>query len=161
QAMPVINVNGLHGGYGGPGTKTVLPATAEAKLDIRLVPDQDPAETVQLVREHFDRNGFGAVEIREAEIPGQHARVDPADPWVQRATAALQEVDGTPPVVIISSGGSAPLTPFPATIGVPVVMMGIGHDDGRALAQKENIRLQDVHAVPFALVRDLERRAGL
>lgn len=160
QAMPVINVNGLHGGYGGPGTKTVLPAEAHAKLDIRLVPEQDPADIVRLVREHLDRHGFGAVEIREAEIPGHPARVDPSHPWIQHAADALEEAYGQPAVIKISSGGSGPLRPFTATLGLPVVMMGIGNADGRAHAPNENIRWQDVHAGTFALVRALERWSG-
>lgn len=161
QAMPVINVNGLHGGYGGPGTKTVLPAEAHAKLDIRLVPNQKPAEVVRLIRDHLDRHGFGAVEITEAEIPGQPARVDPSHPFVQHAAAALEEAYGEPAVVKISSGGSGPLQPFTDTLGLPVIMMGIGNADGRAHAPNENIRWHDVHAGTFALVRTLERWAGL
>ncbi len=56
---PALNINGFHAGYGGPGSKTVLPAEAGAKLDIRLVPDQDPQKVLAGLRGHLNQHGFG------------------------------------------------------------------------------------------------------
>jgi acetylornithine deacetylase/succinyl-diaminopimelate desuccinylase-like protein len=161
QLEPVVNVNGLHGGYGGPGMKTVLPATARAKLDIRLVPDQDPLETVDLVRAHLDRHGFGEVEVTLAERPEVPSRVDPDHPWVRHAAAALEEVYGVPATITISSGGSGPLAPFVDGLGLPVVMLGVGYAGGRAHAPDEHVRWVDVERGTFATVRTIERWAGL
>jgi len=161
QLEPVVNVNGLHGGYGGPGTKTVLPATASAKLDIRLVPDQDPDEIVALVRAHFERHGFGAVEVALAERPEHPSRVDPDHPWVRHAAAALEEAYGAPASMAISSGGSGPMAPFVDELGLPVAMLGVGYAGGRAHAPDEHVRWVDVERGTFATVRAIERWAGL
>lgn len=161
QTEPVVNVNGLHGGYGGPGMKTVLPVEAAAKLDFRLVPDQNPHEIFELLRAHLDRRGFEAVSVELAERPEFPSRVDPDDPWVQHAAAALEEVYGVPATILISSGGSGPLHPFVHHLGVPVVMMGIGYAGGRVHAPNENIRWIDVERGTFATLRAIERWAGL
>jgi acetylornithine deacetylase/succinyl-diaminopimelate desuccinylase-like protein len=65
--QPNINFNGFHSGYGGPGSKTVLPATAEVKIDFRLVPGQDPATVLRQLRAHLDAEGFTDVIIDELE----------------------------------------------------------------------------------------------
>ncbi len=161
QLEPVINVNGIHSGYGGPGMKTVLPVTALAKLDVRLVPDQDPNEIVGLLRAHLDRHGFGDVQATLAERPAHPARVDPTHPWVKHAAAALEEAYGTPAIVTVSSGGSGPLHPFVDVLGLPVVMLGVGYAQGRAHAPDENVRWVDVERGTFATVRTIERWAGL
>ena len=161
QLEPVINVNGVHAGYGGPGMKTVLPVAAVAKLDVRLVPDQDPHEILGLIRAHLDRHGFGDVQARLAERPERPSRVDPTHPWVQHAAAALEEAYGTPAVVTVSSGGSGPLHPFVDVLGLPVVMVGVGYTQGRAHAPDENVRWVDVERGTFATVRSIERWAGL
>jgi acetylornithine deacetylase/succinyl-diaminopimelate desuccinylase-like protein len=161
QLEPVVNVNGLHGGYGGPGMKTVLPATARAKLDIRLVPDQDPLEIVDGLRAHLDRHGFGEVEVTLAERPEGPSRVDPDHPWVRHAAAALEEVYGVPATITISSGGSGPMAPFVDELGLPVVMLGVGYAGGRAHAPDEHVRWVDVERGTFATVRTIERWAGL
>jgi acetylornithine deacetylase/succinyl-diaminopimelate desuccinylase-like protein len=160
QLEPVINVNGVHSGYGGPGHKTVLPAAALAKLDVRLVPDQRPDVIVALIRAHLERHGFGAVEVTVAERPELPARVDPTDPWVQHAAAALEEVYGTPAIITVSSGGSGPLHPFVDVLGLPVVMLGVGHAQGRAHAPDENVRWVDVERGTLATVRTIERWVG-
>src|SRR5437868_14936775 len=74
--LPTCNIAGVTTGYQGPGSKTVLPAEASAKLDFRLIPNQDPDEVIQLLRKHLDRHGFQKVEIvaSEGEKP---ARSDP------------------------------------------------------------------------------------
>lgn len=161
QTEPVVNLNGFHGGYRGPGMKTVLPASASAKLDIRLVPDQQPLEIVDLLRAHLQRHGFSAVEVSLAERPEHPSRVDPDHPWVQHAAAALQEVYQIPATIIISSGGSGPLHPFVHELGVPVIMLGVGYAGGRVHAPDENIRWVDVERGTLATLRTIERYAGL
>ncbi|MGD8398070.1 MAG: M20/M25/M40 family metallo-hydrolase, partial [Anaerolineae bacterium] len=61
--QPTCNVAGFHTGYGGPGVKTVLPAEAHAKLDFRLVPEQDPHDILRKLRAHLDIEGFDDIEI--------------------------------------------------------------------------------------------------
>ncbi len=161
QLEPVVNVNGIHAGYGGAGSKTVLPASAIAKLDIRLVPDQDPDEVVALLRAHLDGHGFGDVTLTHRERPGLPARVDPDHPWLRHAAAALEEAFGTAPVITVSSGGSGPLHPFSERLGLPVAMVGVNYAGGRIHSPDEHVRWRDVERGTFALVRTMERFAGL
>jgi acetylornithine deacetylase/succinyl-diaminopimelate desuccinylase-like protein len=157
QLEPVVNVNGIHSGYGGPGTKTVLPATASAKLDIRLVPDQDPLEVIELLRAHLDRRGFGDVTLTHRERPGLPSRVDPSHPWLRHAAAALEEAHGVAPVITVSSGGSGPLHPFVERLGLPVAMVGVNYAGGRIHSPDEHVRWRDVERGTLALVRTMER----
>jgi acetylornithine deacetylase/succinyl-diaminopimelate desuccinylase-like protein len=137
---PTCTICGLTSGYQGPGTKTVLPATATAKVDFRLVPDQTPEEVVSKLRAHLDRHGFEDVEV--ALLGGQRpAKVDPDDPFVQLSIAAARDVYDTEIVVLPIIGGSGPLYPFVSVLGVPVVSAGIGHPDSRVHAPNENIDL--------------------
>ena len=159
QLEPIVNVNGIHSGYGGPGTKTVLPAEASAKLDIRLVPDQDPLEVVALLRSHLDRHGFSDVTLSHRERPGLPARVDPTHPWLQHAAAALEEAHGVAPVITVSSGGSGPMHPFVERLGLPVAMVGVNHAGGRIHSPDEHVRWRDVERGIVALMRTMERYA--
>ncbi len=161
QLEPTLNVNGFHSGYGGPGMKTVLPATALAKLDFRLVPDQQPLEIVALLHEHLEREGFSDVVVNLAEEPERPARVDPDDPWLRHAADALEEAYGTPAVVIVSSGGSGPLHPFVEVLELPIAMIGVSYPGSRVHSPNEHVRLVDVHRGTYATVRLLERWAGL
>src|SRR5581483_9101201 len=93
---PTLELNGLWGGYEGPGSKTVIPSEAHAKITCRLVPDQDPAEIVRLVSAHLERNVPAGTRI--AIEPGDHgarAASIPRDHWaLAAAERALFEVYG-------------------------------------------------------------------
>jgi acetylornithine deacetylase/succinyl-diaminopimelate desuccinylase-like protein len=135
---PTCTICGLTSGYQGPGTKTVLPAVASAKVDFRLAPDQTPEEVVGKLRTHLDRHSFDDVEV--TLIAGQRpAKVDPDDPFVQLTIDAARDVYDTEMVVLPIIGGSGPLYPFVDVLGVPVVAAGIGHPDSRVHAPNENI----------------------
>jgi acetylornithine deacetylase/succinyl-diaminopimelate desuccinylase-like protein len=139
---PTCTICGLTAGYQGPGSKTVLPAVALAKVDFRLVPEQTPEEIVEKMRVYLDEEGFADVEVRL--LGGQRpARVDPDHPFVQLANEAAYEVYGVEPTVEPIIGGSGPLYPFVDILDVPVVSAGIGYPGGNGHAPNENIRLHD------------------
>ena len=140
---PVVNVNGWVGGYQSAGSKTVLPAAGAVKLDFRLVPDQDPAQVVALLRAHLDAQGLTDVEVVELETHEHPARSDLNDPFVQTAVQVAREVYEAEPVLHPSSGGSGPLYPFLKFVGLPVIAMGIGNVGGRVHSPNENIRVED------------------
>jgi acetylornithine deacetylase/succinyl-diaminopimelate desuccinylase-like protein len=137
---PTCTICGLTAGYQGPGSKTVLPARASAKLDFRLVPDQTPEEVVQKLRAHLDEQGFSDVQVQfmGGEKPGRTA---PGNAFVQLAIWLAEEVYGKPAQVIPMGGGSGPNAIFIELLGVPVVMAGVGYPDAQAHAPNENIRL--------------------
>jgi acetylornithine deacetylase/succinyl-diaminopimelate desuccinylase-like protein len=76
---PTLNIDGIEGGYVGPGGKTIIPASARAELDIRLVPDMEPEPTMERIRRHLDANGFGHVETRMLESY-PWSRAEPGNP---------------------------------------------------------------------------------
>jgi acetylornithine deacetylase/succinyl-diaminopimelate desuccinylase-like protein len=120
-----LNIDGLASGYGGPGVKTILPHRALAKIDSRLVPDQDPDEQFALVRKHLDAKGFTDIELRKlAGYPASQTSVHA--PLVQAVLGTYNKyglsVDVSP-----RSGGSSPAYVFTKTLGLPYVSMGVGH----------------------------------
>ncbi len=140
---PTCTICGLESGYQGPGPKTVLPATARAKVDFRLVPDQTPEEVLTKLRAYLDAQGFTDVEITFLG-GGRPARVDPDDPFVRLANETAVEVYGKEPVIEPIIGGSGPNYPFIHELGLPLVSAGIGYPGGRAHAPNENIRIPDL-----------------
>ncbi len=140
---PTCTICGLDSGWQGEGAKTVLPARASAKLDFRLVPDQDPETVRQSLRAHLDAHGFTDIEVRY--LGGQRpGRVDPHHPMVSLCAETAREVYGKEPALIPLVGGSGPIHPFVAGLRQPVVTCGVGYPGSRAHAPNENLRLSDL-----------------
>ena len=137
---PTCTICGLTSGYQGPGSKTVLPARASAKVDFRLIPDQDPADILKKLRAHLDAQGFADVQITDlgGDAP---ARTDPDDPFIQMVAKLAEEVYEMPQKLIPMSGGSGPNHPFVHVLGLPVATAGLGYPDTKAHAPNENIRV--------------------
>ena len=105
---PTCNIAGLLAGYTEEGVKTVLPAQAMAKMDFRLVPDQDPDDILAKLRAHLLTEGFDDVEVRS--LGGAVPVVTPIDhPLVQRIAAIAEEFAGKKPAISPISGGTLPL----------------------------------------------------
>jgi len=136
---PTCTICGLTSGYQGPGSKTVLPARASAKVDFRLVPDQHPKQVVEQLRKHLDNEGFQdiAIDYLGGEPP---ARTDPSDPFVQLVVRAAEPVYGQPMQIVPMTGGSGPSHPFVYLLKLPVVTAGMGYPGTQAHAPNENIR---------------------
>jgi acetylornithine deacetylase/succinyl-diaminopimelate desuccinylase-like protein len=140
--QPTCTICGLNSGYTGPGTKTVMPAEAMAKVDFRLVIDQDPYEIRDLLRKHLDAQGFSDVEIEllSAEHP---ARTSTDSAIVKVVEEAHREVDGAEPVIIPTSLGTGPAYVMAHKFGIPFASSGVGHADSRAHSPNENIFVED------------------
>lgn len=139
---PTVTICGIQSGYTGEGMKTVLPNTAFAKIDCRLVPNLTPELCVSLLRAHLDRRGFTDVEV--VPLSGERPALSPVDADIVTACqAAAREVYQHEPVMIPLSPGSGPMYPLTTALGIPTVMAGIGYSDARAHAPDENIRLTD------------------
>lgn len=140
---PSCSINGLTAGYQGVGGKTILPARAGAKLDFRLVPNQQPETVARQLRAHLDAHGFSDVQIRP--IGGYPAaKVDPDHPFVRLTTDTAFDVYGQPSVIEPMVGGSGPMASFVDVLGVPVVMCGVGYPDSAAHAPNEHVRIDDL-----------------
>lgn len=149
---PTCNIAGLVSGYTGEGTKTVLPAKAMAKIDFRLVPNQDPDDILAKLRMHLQKEGYSDISITTFA----HAEpvMTPIDhPFVQRIAAIAQTFAGKPPSITPIGGGTLPFlgplrryvgVPGLATPGNPVYWANGAH------APNEHIRLADLtKAVQF------------
>jgi acetylornithine deacetylase/succinyl-diaminopimelate desuccinylase-like protein len=140
--LPTCNIAGVTTGYQGPGSKTVLPAEATAKLDFRLIPDQNPDEIMALLRKHLDRHGFEKVEIvaGEGEKP---ARSDPNSAIARTVIESVREMHSEP-VLWPFMPATGPMHPVVADLGVPTVLpVGVGRPDNRIHAPNENIHAAD------------------
>lgn len=136
---PTCTICGLSAGYEGPGSKTVLPAKAFAKVDFRLVPNQTPEEVLKNLRAHLDAEGFPDVKITYigGEAPG---RTDPDDPFINMVVNSARDVYGVPQDVVPMSGGSGPNHAFLHFLKLPIAVAGLGYPGNQVHAPNENIR---------------------
>ena len=137
---PTCTICGLTAGYQGPGSKTVLPAVASAKVDFRLIPDQDPDKILAALRQHLDAEGFADVEITLLGA-NRPARTNLQDPFLRTVVSAAEPIYGVPQQLVPMSGGSGPNHPFLHVLKVPVATAGIGYPGARVHAPNENIRV--------------------
>jgi acetylornithine deacetylase/succinyl-diaminopimelate desuccinylase-like protein len=146
-ARPTLEVNGMWGGYTGPGQKTVIPCEAHAKITCRLVPDQDPGEVIALVARHLEShvppgtcltvnvNDHGA---RPARIPSNH-------PALKAASAALTAVYGVSPLVV-RMGGTVPISElFQRLLSLETVFFSFSTADEDYHAPNEFFRIHRLH----------------
>ncbi len=149
---PTCNICGIESGFVDEGTKTVIPSSAFAKIDFRLVPDQDPRTIGKLLRAHLDRHGFTDVEMiaKEGEMP-YRGRID--DPIVRAAKAAAEEAYGKEALLVPSSGGTSPMWVVCHRRSLANVTLGMGHPGSGAHAPNENILLDNYWKAIRATVR--------
>lgn len=124
-SQPTINLQGFVGGYTGPGGKTILPSRAEAKLELRLVPNQTVDETVRLLRAHLDKRGFHDVECN---VSGGYDPTETAESAriVQAALATYRHAD-VPVTLSPRLAGSWPGSQFTnPPLSIPAIPFGLG-----------------------------------
>lgn len=121
---PTANIAGLTAGWQGPGSKTVIPAEATAKLDFRLVPDQDPADILAKLRGHLDAQGFADIDLTQLGGADHADTTPPDDPFVALTARTAEEVYGLPAVLVPLIGGSGPGYPFRTILKTPIVSLG-------------------------------------
>ena len=160
-ARPTADINGIWGGYAGPGSKTVIAAQASAKLSFRLVPGQEPSAVIDgLQRFLAERTPPGAqleVQVHGAS-PGMEVPTD--SPWVAAAAAALAEEFGKP-AVLTGSGGSIPVVEaLRRHLGIDSLLMGFGLEDDQIHSPNEKFELRCFHHGIRSHVRLLAKFAG-
>ncbi len=139
-ARPTAEINGLWGGHTGPGTKTIIPREAHAKLSFRLVADQDPADVIASLQEYVADHTPPGVEVRVV-VPGpgvrpSHSPVD--SPAVQAARRALGRAFGRD-ILFTGEGGSGPEADLGDILGAPLVFLAVGLDGDRIHAPNEKV----------------------
>jgi acetylornithine deacetylase/succinyl-diaminopimelate desuccinylase-like protein len=119
---PTCNIAGFTAGYGGPGTKTVLPAKASAKVDMRLVPGQKPEVVFQRLKDHLAAEGFDDIEVEGFNMLTP-SRTPIDHPAVEVITGALRDAYDAEPVVFPNIGGAGPNYVFTDILGQPVFLV--------------------------------------
>jgi acetylornithine deacetylase/succinyl-diaminopimelate desuccinylase-like protein len=128
-SKPTVNIEGLVGGYTGPGGKTILPHRAVAKIDMRLVPDMTAAGALAALKAHLAKNGFGDIEVNMTG--GYDPTSTPADAVLVHAEHAVYKRNGIDPIVMPRLAGSWPGYVFTGDpLHLPAGHFGLGHGSG-------------------------------
>ena len=153
---PSLNIRGLNAGWVGKKVRTIIPATATAEIDVRLVIESNPEGLIGLIREHIKKQGFYMVENEPTEeermqytkiiafthkIAYRAFRTDfdsEVGLWLDRA---LTRAFNKRPIKKRTSGGSIPISPFVSSLGVPAVTVPTVNSDNNQHSPNENIRL--------------------
>ena len=143
---PTFEVNGLLSGFTGEGAKTVLPATAMAKVSMRLVPDQHPDKIAELFEEYVRKIAPKTVELKITRMHGGKPwMADFDNTYVRAAGRAIEQGFGKEPV-FCREGGSIPVvSTFQEELGIPSVLFGVGLPDENAHAPNEKLDLANFH----------------
>lgn len=153
---PSLNVRGMRSGWIGIRSRTIVPATATAEIDVRLVMESDPEWLLGLIRSHIQAQGYYIVDKEPTEEERmKYNRIvfmrtetsylayrTPFDStvgiWLDKA---LKRAFGQTPIKIRNSGGSIPISPFVTTLGIPAVTVPIVNRDNNQHSPNENIRV--------------------
>lgn len=154
---PSLNVRGMSSGWVGEQVRTIIPPTATAEIDVRLVPESDAERLIGLIRKHVESQGYYLIGERAPtdDERMRHPRIasfthavsygafrTPYDSEVGRwLTAAMIRAFGEPPVRIRMAGGSIPISPFVVKLGLPAVTVPTVNRDNNQHSPNENLRL--------------------
>jgi acetylornithine deacetylase/succinyl-diaminopimelate desuccinylase-like protein len=157
-SRPTLEVHGIGGGFSGAGAKTVIPATAVAKVSMRMVPNQDPEKMFQLFAGWAQANAPKGIRISVRKLSASPAVVvNPDHPAIHTAAEAFREILGKP-TVFIRSGGSVPIVgDFARHLGIPTVMMGFGLPDDGLHSPNEKFRLANFYQGTMTVAAFFER----
>lgn len=153
---PSLNIRGLSSGWVGEESRTIVPATATAEIDVRLVKESDPDHLLSLIREHIEEQGYYVIDREPTEQERQtrtgivtftsnfsyaayRSGFDEAAGVVARK--GLRHLYGEEPILIRTSGGSIPISPFVETLGVPAASVPTVNIDNNQHSPNENLRL--------------------
>ena len=161
-ARPTADINGIWGGYTGPGSKTVIAAEAFAKVSFRLVPDQDPQAVVESFRRFLAARVPEDATVEVAVLGGAAPGIEiPADsPFVRAARDVLTE-EYDRPALLMGSGGSIPVvSSLRRVLGIDSLLMGFGLDDDQVHSPNEKFEQRCFHHGIRAHIRLLGRFGG-
>ncbi len=137
---PTLTINGFHGGYGGPGSKTVLPHEAFVKCDVRLVESQTVEEIAQKLASHLARNAPDVELILQGGMDPSRTPLD--SPYTAPIRAAIAMAQGEQPLLVPAMGGSLPDYVFTKLLGVPAFGTPYANPDESNHAPNENLEVE-------------------
>jgi len=139
--QPTCTINGFVSGYTGAGSKTVLPHEASAKLDFRLVPNQNSTEIFRKLVKYLKTRGFGDLEVIRHGFT-EPTRTPVNDPFVKLVAKTAERVYSKRAVIYPTSAGSGPMHLFRNFLGYPVVSVGCSHPESNTHAPNENLIIE-------------------
>jgi acetylornithine deacetylase/succinyl-diaminopimelate desuccinylase-like protein len=176
---PSLNIRGMSSGWVGEQRRTIIPATATAEVDVRLVMESDPQRLLGLIRSHIlglgyhltegpptdqERQRYPKIAAFTSEVSYLAFRTDfDSEPgrWLRRA---YEHLYGEPPIMIRTSGGSIPISPFVTTLGIPAVGVPTVNSDNNQHSPNENLRLgnfmEGITVILSILAQDLQEQTG-
>jgi acetylornithine deacetylase/succinyl-diaminopimelate desuccinylase-like protein len=137
---PTLTINGLHGGYAGPGSKTVLPHEAVAKCDVRLVADQSVADIYAKIEAHVKQHAPEVEFIRQHGMEPSKTPID--SPYAAPLAAAIAAAHGQEPQIVPAMGGSLPNYVFTKTLGLHTFLVPYANADEANHAPNENLEVE-------------------
>ena len=153
---PSLNIRGMSAAWTGTQSRTIIPPVAVAEIDVRLVMESDPTYLVELIRHHIQHLGYTVLEREpSAEQRLTHPRIaslthevsygafrsDPDSAPARMARAGLRHLYGEDPILIRTMGGSIPIAPIIAALGIPAASVPTVNIDNNQHSPNENIRL--------------------
>ncbi|NOJ29368.1 MAG: acetylornithine deacetylase [Nitrososphaeraceae archaeon] len=156
---PSCNIAGLISGYTGDGAKTIIPSTAMAKIDFRLVPNMNPQKQFQLLKNHLVENGYSN-DIELKMIHGEAAaRTSLNDPFVKKVEDSAKEIYDNKIVKTISSPGTGPMHAFNKILNVPSVSIGSTHVFSKIHSPNEYARIDLLIKTTKCIKKIMEKMA--
>lgn len=138
-AWPTLTINGLHGGYGGPGTQTIIPHEAVAKCDVRMVHAQTADEVFAAIRAHVQRHAPDVEVVYQGSMEPSRTPLD--SPYTEPIRRGMAAAQGEDPLQVPSLGGSLPLYVLSDVLGLPTFGMPYANVDESNHAPNENLEL--------------------
>lgn len=156
---PTLNVRGMSSAFVGAGVRTIIPDSATAAIDIRLVKDTPGDRMVERFRAHVRKQGYHLVDgVPDDETRAKHSKIarvaavretnafrtSPADPQARALAAAIRGAMGVEPVHLRTLGGTVPISPFIQALGFPAVLVPTVNFDNNQHEENENLRLANL-----------------
>jgi len=151
---PTVDVNGIWGGYIGEGAKTVLPAKANAKISMRLVPNQNSEKISNLFAEHFKKIAPKSVTVKVTAHHGGEPVITPTDTIAYRAASkAMEKTFGIVPLPGYEGGSIPIVASFESILGLKTILFGFGLDTDALHSPNENYGLfnfyKGIETIPY------------
>jgi acetylornithine deacetylase/succinyl-diaminopimelate desuccinylase-like protein len=144
MARPTLNIAGFSSGYGGPGSKTIIPSKATVKIDMRLVPEQKPDEIWEKVRAHIEKHAPGVEVVRmDGGMVPSYTPVE--HPMAEVVRRAVERGFGKRPVDVPLVGGSLPDAVWTKTLGTPSFLVPYGDPEQANHAPNESYAVDRFH----------------
>lgn len=152
---PAINIEGFGSGYQGQGVKTILPAHASAKMEVRLVPGLEPRDVLDKIRKQLDKNGYDQVELTYT-LGEMSYRSDMSAPSILNVIELAKNFYPEGISVLPTSAGTGPMHTVFEALEVPMAAFGLGNANSRDHGGDENVKIADYYT-HIELIKELIR----